>query len=123
MKKRLTDEQLIAALMKCGSATAAAEELGIRRDTFYERQRGENFQKLYAQARRDVLKEACAALQSCTTYAVKTLVDVMGNEETAPQVKINAADCILRYAARFTDQVDLLCRIEHLENEAENNEE
>jgi len=47
--------------------------------------------------------------------SVSTMSAIMTNEANSPQVRLNAADTILRYALKLTDKVDILERVENLE--------
>lgn len=114
-KKRLTDEEIIAALISQGSIKGAAEVLSCAERTLYERMKRAEFKDLYAQAKAEIIKSATAKLQGNLCGAVDTLAAIMQDEETAKQTRVNSAVAILQHAARYTEAVDIMERLEALE--------
>ena len=49
--------------------------------------------------------------------AVDATREIMDNSDNAPQVRLNAADAILRHGLRLTEQMDILDRLDELEAE------
>jgi len=115
LKKRLTDEAIIAALVEAGSVKGAADRLGCVVKTLYERMKKPGFRELYTQVKADILKNATAKLQGKLTGAIDTLAAIMEDEETAKQTRANCAVAILQYAAKFTETTDIIERLEALE--------
>ena len=114
-RKRLTDESIVSSLIACGSIKESAEQLGCTERTIYERKKKADFQKLYSQARAEILKTATAKLQGNMITAIETLEELMRDPETARQTRANCAVSILQYGVRFTEAVDILERIDALE--------
>ena len=114
-KKRLTDEEIIAALIASGSIKGAAASLKCTTRTLYERMKKPEFKELYAQAKGEILKAATAKLQGNLCGAIDTLAEIMTDEEAAKQTRVNSAVSILQYAARFTETTDILERLEAIE--------
>lgn len=83
----------------------------------YTRMKKEEFQKKYRAACRDLLKNHTAALQAHMGAAVDATREIMDNSDNAPQVRLNAADAILRHGLRLTEQMDILDRLDELEAE------
>lgn len=113
--KRLTDEDIIMALIEHGSARKAAASLGYSHRTLYERMKEPAFKELYAQTKTEMLKAATVKLQGQLCSAIETLVEIMTDEETASQTRVNSAVAILQYASRFTETTDILERLEAIE--------
>lgn len=120
-KKRLQDEAIISALISEGSIKCASELLECSTRTLYERMKKPQFKELYAQAKADILKTATAKLQGNLCKAIDTLVEVMTDEKTAPQTRVNSAVSILQYAVRFTEATDIIERLEVIEKAQEIN--
>lgn len=118
-RKRLTDESIIAALISEGSIKGAAASLECTTRTLYTRMKRPEFQKLYAQAKADILKTATAKLQGNLCGAIDTLAAIMTDEEAAKQTRVNSAVSILQYAARFTETTDVVDRLEAIEKAQE----
>ena len=118
-RKRLTDESIIAALISEGSIKGAAASLECTTRTLYTRMKRPEFQKLYTQAKADILKTATAKLQGNLCGAIDTLAAIMTDEEAAKQTRVNSAVSILQYAARFTETTDVVDRLEAIEKAQE----
>lgn len=118
-KKRLQDAVIIAAIIDRGSVSAAADSLGITRNTVYSRMKKPEFQRVYNQQKGEILKAATAKLQSNLTGAIDALANIMQDTETAPQTRVTAATAILQYGVRYTETADIVARIEKLENEGD----
>ena len=114
-RKRLTDEEIIAALIAEGSIKGAAASLKCTARTLYERMKKPEFKELYTQAKGEILKQATAKLQGNLCGAIDTLAEIMKDSETAKQTRVNSAVSILQYAARFTETTDILERLEAIE--------
>ena len=114
-RKRLEDEVIISAIISEGSVKGAAASLNVSVRTLYERMRKPDFRELYATAKADILKAATAKLQGQLSAAIDTLSSIMKDEDTAKQTRVNSAVSILQYASRYTDQTDIIERIEALE--------
>ena len=114
-RKRLQDEEIIAALIAEGSIKGAAASLKCTARTLYERMKKPEFKELYAQAKADILKTATAKLQGNLCGAIDTLAEIMKDTEAAKQTRANCAVSILQYGARFTETTDILERLEAIE--------
>lgn len=114
MAKNIPDEVIVAELLNSVSIRAAAKKLGLQERTIYDRMKKPEFKKLYADARADVISQATARLQNFANQAVSCLALVMA-QKNAPQVRINAADAILRYCLKFSEKADITDKIEALE--------
>ena len=119
MAKRLSDEQIIAALISKGSIKMAAAALQCMERTLYERMKKPEFKNKYAQAKTDLLKAVTAKLQGNMCSAIDTLVEIMKDEETAKQTRVNSAVSILQYGAKFTEATDIIERLEAIEKAQE----
>ena len=101
MAKRLTDEEIVSALIECGTIKGASEKLGVQLKTLYSRMKKEQFRELYNRA--------------------KSIADIMRDKETSQQVRLNASDCIIRNTIKLLEQTDIIERIEHLEEQTKEN--
>ncbi len=119
MAKRLPDEILIDALLSFGSIKAAAAAIGCTEGTFYKRMKQDTFTQKYKLAKHKCVEATVNKLQYASLSAVNTLTTIMEDPEVAPQVRINAANAVLNHAAKFTENVDILDRLEELEAERE----
>ena len=115
IRKRLTNEVIISALLGAGSVKAAAQLLGVHPRTINSRSKSPEFKEMYAEARADLLREASAKLQNNISEAVDTLAGIMQDPNIAPQTRCNAATSILSYGVKYTETIDLLSRLEAVE--------
>lgn len=115
MNLKPKDEKIMAALLTCGSVAEAERISGVSRSTIYNRLSDAEFKAEYDQRRAMVLNEACNTLQSSLTSAVNTIREIIENQETAPQIRLNACGLILQNCLRYVEQIDILSRIEELE--------
>ena len=113
----VNDEKIIAALLVSSSSKEAADTLGISVRTVTRRLADAEFKNQYQAACRGLLKDHTAALQGHMGAAIETMREIMDEKKNAPQVRLNAADNILRHGIRMTEQVDILNRLDELEGE------
>lgn len=113
--KTTKDEKIIAALIANPTVRAASDACGVSETQIYARMRNPEFKSRYDEARRDLLKSNTAALQSHLAGAIETMWQICADTETAPQVRLNAADAIIRNSLKLTEQLDILSRLEELE--------
>lgn len=115
MGKRLKDEEIVSALIECGTIKAAADMLGVQIKTLYSRMKQEKFKELYRSAKSDLLKAATAKMQSNLADACDVIAEIMKDADTSQQIRLNAADCIIRNTLKLLEQADILERVEELE--------
>ena len=116
MARRLTDEEIVSALIECGTIKAAAESLNVQVKTLYSRMKQDRFKELYSRAKSDLLKAATAKMQSNLVDACEVISEIMKDAGTSQQIRLNAADCIIRNTLKMLEQADILERLEELEN-------
>lgn len=114
-KKRLTDEQIIIALVSEGTIKAAADSLGCAKRTLYERMKKPDFRKLYNEAKADILKNATAKLQGELCNSINTLCEIRDDASAPKQTRANCAVAVLQYGAKFTETTDIIERLEAIE--------
>ena len=63
----------------------------------------------------ELLDRNTAALQGRLGAAIETMSEICVNAENAAQVRLNAADAIIRNSLKLTETNDILTRLEKLE--------
>ena len=111
----IDDEVVISALLSEPTISKAAEKCGLSQRQIYERMKQKNFKEEYHQAKRSILESATNALQACLTAATETTIQIMQDAENSPQIRLNAAGMIFNQCQKMTEVVDILDRIESLE--------
>lgn len=115
-------EQIILnALLAYPTVKEASQASGIPESTIYLRLRNDKFKKKYQEAKDQTLRNTTTYLQTRLQDATSTIVGIMNDKETAPQVRINAARAVFDYSIKLTEQTEILKRLESLE--AMNNDE
>ena len=112
-------EQTIAALLTCGSITAAAAGCGVAEATLHRWLKDTAFQAAYREARRAVVQHAIAQVQQATGEAVETLRAVMQAADTPASARVSAAKVVLEIAVKAVELEDLEARIAGLEAASE----
>ncbi len=115
--KTTKDEKIIAALLANPTIRAASSACGISESQIYARLRTPEFKARYDEARRGLVERSAAALQSRLAGAVETMGSICEDAEAAAQVRLNAADAIIRNSLKLTEQADILSRLEELEGQ------
>lgn len=108
------DEAIIAALISNPTVRAASAACGVSETQIYARLRTPAFKAKYDAARRDMLAQSTAYIQGIVSEAVQKMRDVMNDPDAAPQVQLNAAECITRNSLKMTEQADILAQIDEL---------
>lgn len=109
------NEQIIAALIQAPDVKRAAQSLEITPQCIYNRLRDSVFRAEYAAARGRILEESCYKLQSYVKDCVETMHEIAVDAENAPQIRLNACDALLRHMVRISELVDVMARLEKLE--------
>ena len=69
----------------------------------------------YDEACRELLERNTAALQGHLAGAIEVMDEICQNTDASPQVRLNAADAIIRNSLKLTEQNDILARLTELE--------
>ena len=109
------DELILAALLSNRTVRAAAAACDVSETQIYTRLRNKEFREKYDRARRDLLDQSTAYIQSLVSEAIKKMYDVMNDKNAAPQVQLNAAESIIRTCLKLTEQQDILQQIQELQ--------
>lgn len=112
---KVTDEQIISAILVSVTNKEAAKLCGLSEAQFYKRIRADDFKRKFSQVKCELLDRATTTMQNGMNEAAQTMLEIMRDEGTAPQVRLNAADSILRNGLKLTEQNDILQRLEKLE--------
>lgn len=103
---KVTDEQIIAALLSKGSVKAAAADVGLSERSIYDRMNTREFKVLYRETRADIVRATVATINGKLEEALETVSAIMSNEEVNPATRLQAAQTIINTAAKFSDHLD-----------------
>jgi len=109
------DEKILAALLTAGSVRTAATAAGVSVSTIRNRMQDRNFRAAYEAAKSDLLQTASASMLSRLNDATGTITDVMNDGEIPANVRVSAADSLLRHCLRYLATADIERRLAALE--------
>lgn len=109
------DEIIITALLAQPTVRAAAATCNISETQIYKRLRDKSFKEKYDKARYELLEENTARLQKHIGAAIEAMSEIVKDDETTAQVRLNAAEAIIRNSIKLTEQTDILRRLDELE--------
>lgn len=112
------DEIIIAALLSNPTVRAAAAACGVSETQIYARLRSQKFKEKYDRARHELLEQNAAALQGHVSAAIDAMGDIVNDQEAPQQVRLNAAEAIMRNSLKLTEQTEILSRLDALEKQS-----
>ncbi len=112
----MSDERIISALIATPTIREAAVVCGCSESTIYARLKEPKFKAKYDVERRGLLERNAAALQSHLGKAIATMAEIVDDKSTAPQIRLNAADAIVRNSLKLNEQTEIIRRVDELES-------
>lgn len=103
--KKVSDEELIAALMEYGTIKAVSAKTGIAARTLYDRMHERTFKALYRAAKADALRGAVSSLNGKVQGAIDTIEEIMDDKENPAALRLQAAGAILAHAEKFAGRL------------------
>ena len=119
-KRRRSPPEIVAALMRYGNTAQAAQALGLSESRLRDLKRTPEIYELWEQTRAEALKDAAASLADGSKEAVQVLRDVMADAEVTPQLRVNAADALLRHTLKYAEIVTIQTRLDNIEERLNN---
>jgi hypothetical protein len=113
--KTANKEKSLAALLESATIKAAAQKCGLSEKTLRRYLDDAEFQKEFRAARRGVFEQNIVRLQSLHADAVDTLKRNLTCE--IPSSEIRAAQIVIEASRKDFETLDILQRLEQLENE------
>ncbi len=115
MPKETNKEKVLIALIENVSIRLAAKKSGIGEATIYRYLQDKEFLAEYRNARRQTVESAIAQMQNAAGEAVERLKELQYCEN--PAVAARCAQIIFENSVKGMDTLDILERLETLENE------
>lgn len=119
-KRRRSPPEIVAALMRYGNTAQAAQALGLSESRLRDLKRTPEIYELWEQTRAEALQDAAASLADGSKEAVQVLRDVMADAEVTPQLRVNAADALLRHTLKYAEIVTIQTRLDNIEERLNN---
>lgn len=114
-KMRVTDNALISALLTCPTIKQASESVGLSEQSVYSRLRKVDFRTKLQNARNDQFQVISSKLEDANFLALDTLISILDDKEVSAGVKVRASQTLLDLSLRNREQIDVISRIENLE--------
>jgi hypothetical protein len=115
MPKITNREKVLVALLETPSIRDAAKSSGVSEATIYNFLRDSEFKTAYRNARRQTVETAIAQMQNAASEAVERLKELQYCEN--PAVAARCAQIIFENSIKGMETLDILERLEVLENE------
>lgn len=115
MAKNNMENIILVGLLSNVTVKATAKETGISESTIYKYLRDDEFAIKYEKKKLEALEEAVNFFQLNILKVGSTVMEIINDEEASLQVKLNACSVILQNSLKFTNQIEILKRIERLE--------
>lgn len=113
------DERLINAFCQATKRDEVMRLAKIGKLKYYHLRADPDFMKAVNERRADIVKEAVLKMEGFITEAVSRLQEIIRNEETAPQIKVNAINLLMTQLANWRTATDIEARLLALEEQVE----
>lgn len=114
-KMRVTDNALISALLSCSTIKQAAESVGLSEQAVYSRLRKVDFREKLQSARTTQFQVISSKLEDANFKALDTLINILDDSEVSAGIKVRASQTLLDLSLKNREQIDVISRIENLE--------
>ena len=113
----LTDKQLafIDAYLSEQDINKVCKKLNITRPTYYKYLNDDAVKQEINKIRLEVIENTTRYLQDSLKLCSQELVKIVKSEDATPQIKINAINSIFSNCNKLTEQVDILSKVNDLE--------
>ncbi len=105
----------LEAILSERTIADAAKKTGISRQVLYEWMQEPAFAAALREARVAAFTYTITRLQQLSEKALSVLEDNLDNVNTPPATRVRAAEVVLSHAAKGLEAVDILTRLEQLE--------
>ena len=112
---RVTDNQLISALLTCPTIKVASEEVGLSEQAVYSRLRKPDFRTKLQNARDTQFQVISSKIEDANFKALDTLINILDDSEVSAGIKVKASQTLLDLSLKNREQIDVISRIENLE--------
>ena len=114
--KTLTDKQkkFIELYFKYNSVDKICKELDISRQTYYNYLNNDLVRAELDSIRADIMKTTTIHLQNNLRTCSDKLVQIINDDKTPPQTKVNAINSVFNITFKLTEQVDYNEKLDNL---------
>lgn len=112
---RVTDNQLISALLSSATIKQASDKVGLSEQAVYSRLRKPDFRTKLQNARDNQFQVISSKIEDANFKALDVLINILGDKEVSAGVRVRAAQTLLDLSLKNREQADILTRIQNLE--------
>lgn len=105
LKKKISNEVIITALLEHGTIKATAEALSITRRTIYQHMDTAEFKELYKSAKAEIVRNAVFKMSKNIDVAIDTVVEIMTDKENNSAIRLQASQTIINTAIKFISRL------------------
>ena len=98
---KATNEEIVTAIITSETNAEAAEKIGLSESQLYQRLKDEELQLLYKERQIEVCARITDNMISHVTQAVKTMIEIMEDQENSPSIRLSAANSLLKQVAPY----------------------
>lgn len=113
---KISDAELIDAILTTENMAQAATRLGINRSTIHRRLQKADFRAKLNAAQSEQLEGACNTMRGGLQAATQCLLEICMNKKAPPQARVLAARAMLELTPKFIEIVDFDRRLTVLES-------
>lgn len=117
MSRKVTDAEIITALLRCDTQQEAAKELGITPQTVTARMKNPEFVEQYHNQQNEILRAVTRTLAAESKASADFLIRVRDDPGVNTNVRISVARDILKMARDFVSLDEIQRRVSLLEKE------
>ncbi len=104
--KTYKDEEILSALILCGSVKSAAQKVGCSVRLIFERMQDEDFSHRLSAFRAERIRNAALLLDDAVAKAVMALVEILENStDYSAADRIRAASLVLDASPKFAERL------------------
>lgn len=116
MARKITDDELLAAVLSSKTYAEAARVLGVSKNTVTRRLQNEELYSRLLRMRKDVLSVVNQSMIARSLEAVDTMYSLMNNSES-DSVRLSAADRFVTHMERLIEDENIIDEIRRMQIE------
>ena len=114
-QKENREDILVKSFLVCPSVAEVSRRTGISRTAVYKTMEKDSFKEKLMKAKQESLQNAVSFLQGSLAECANTLMQIIKDDDTSPQTKVNACQVVMGQCKTWTDEIDVIGRIAALE--------
>lgn len=109
-------EELITAFMCTARRGEIMEKTGISKSRYYRLKADPDFQRLVAERRTELVKDAVLKMEGYLSKDVMILQEIIENPETSPQTRLNGIQLLMNQLGQWKMVSEMMERLQSVED-------